>query len=246
VLILLCLCLGSVVYLSLDFLFHSPKFDLAIREIRGLRNVPENQILMKLGAVEDQSKNLIALDLDEIRRSLELIPWIRSAVVRRVLPDKLIIEVTERVPVAFARVDHATFLVDDQGVLLESDSEFPHEFDFPVITVESPKAAEAGRCAYDQDKFWEYQDYVYNNYWGLEIDNLKFYAGQVGLDQAMFDQCLDSGVKKAEVDLDFKDAILRSFHGTPTFLINNKVVLHGMTSLDKFSAVIDPILAEAP
>jgi len=116
--------------------------------------------------------------------------------------------------------------------------------DFPVITLESPKAAEAGRCAYDQDKFWEYQDYVYNNYWGLETDNLKFYASQVGLNQAVFDQCLDSGVKKAEVDLDFQDAMLRSFHGTPTFLINNKVVLHGMTSMDKFATVIDPILAE--
>jgi len=117
--------------------------------------------------------------------------------------------------------------------------------DFPVITVESPKAAEAGRCAYDQGRFWEYQDYVYNNYWGLEVDNLKFYASQVGLNQVVFDQCLDSGVKQAEVDLDFKDAMLRSFNGTPTFLINNKVVIHGMTSLDKFAAVIDPILAEA-
>ena len=134
VIILLCISLGSVVYVTLDFLLRSPKFNLAIREIRGLRNVPENQILMKLKAVEDQNKNVISLDLDEIRRSLELIPWIRSVVVRRVLPDKLIIEVTERVPIAFARVDHATFLVDDQGVLLESDSEYPHEFDFPVIT----------------------------------------------------------------------------------------------------------------
>ena len=133
-LIVLCISLGSMVYLTLDFLLHSPKFDLAIREIHGLRNVPENQILMKLRAVEDQTKNLLSLDLDELRRSLELIPWIRSAVVRRVFPDKLIIEVVERVPIAFARVDHATFLVDEQGVLLESNSESPHEFDFPVIT----------------------------------------------------------------------------------------------------------------
>jgi protein-disulfide isomerase len=117
--------------------------------------------------------------------------------------------------------------------------------DYPVITVESPKAAEAGRCAYDQGKFWEYQDYVYNNYWGLETDNLKFYASQVGLNQAIFDQCLDSGVKKAEVNLDFKDALLRSFRGTPTFLINDKAVIVGMAPLDKFAAVIDPILAEA-
>jgi len=114
-----------------------------------------------------------------------------------------------------------------------------------VITLESPKAAEAGRCAYDQGKFWEYQDYLYNNYQGIEIAYLKFYAGRIGLDQEMFDQCLDSGVKEAEVNLDFRDAMLRSLDGTPTFLINNKVEIVGMASLDKFAAVIDPILAEA-
>jgi protein-disulfide isomerase len=116
--------------------------------------------------------------------------------------------------------------------------------DFPVITLESPKAAEAGRCAYDQGKFWEYQDYLYNNYQGIEIPYLKFYADRVGLDQAAFDQCLDSGAKKAEINLDFQDAIIRSIDATPTFLINNKVAIVGMAPLDKFAAIIDPILAE--
>ena len=117
--------------------------------------------------------------------------------------------------------------------------------DFPVITLESPKAAEAGRCAYDQGKFWEYQDYLYNNYEGLDIFSLRLYAYSIGLDQARFDQCLNSGVKQAEVDLDFKDAMIRSLQATPTFLINNKVEIVGMASLDKFASVIDPILAEA-
>ena len=117
--------------------------------------------------------------------------------------------------------------------------------DFPVISLESPKAAEAGRCAYDQDMFWEYQDYLYNNYQGIEIPYLKLYASRVGLDQAVFDQCLDSGVKKAEVNLDFQDAMIRSLDGTPTFLINDKVAIVGMAPLDKFAAIIDPILAEA-
>jgi protein-disulfide isomerase len=117
--------------------------------------------------------------------------------------------------------------------------------DFPVITLESPKAAEAGRCAYDQGKFWEYQDYLYNNYQGIEIPYLKYYAYRVGLDQTVFDQCLDSGVKKAEVNLDFQDAMLRSIDATPTFLINDKVAIVGMAPLDKFAAIIDPILAEA-
>jgi protein-disulfide isomerase len=117
--------------------------------------------------------------------------------------------------------------------------------DFPVVTMQSSKAAEAGRCAYDQDKFWEYQDFLYNNYQGITITYLKLYAGAIGLDQAMFDQCLDSGVKAAEVNLDFNDAMIRYLHSTPTFLINNKVEIVGMASLAKFAAVIDPILAEA-
>jgi protein-disulfide isomerase len=117
--------------------------------------------------------------------------------------------------------------------------------DFPVITLESPKAAEAGRCAYDQDKFWEYQDYLYNNYMGIEIAYLKYYAGRVGLNQAVFDQCLDSGAKKAEINLDYQDALIRSIDATPTFLINDKVAIVGMAPLDKFAAIIDPILAEA-
>ena len=33
--------------------------------------------------------------------------------------------------------------------------------DFPVITPQSPKAAEAGQCAYDQGKFWDYHDLLY-------------------------------------------------------------------------------------
>jgi len=117
--------------------------------------------------------------------------------------------------------------------------------DFPVITLESPKAAEAGRCAYDQDKFWQYQDYLYNHYQGLQIAYLKYYAGRIGLDQAIFDQCLDSGAKEAEVNLDFRDAMIRSLGATPTFLINDKVEIIGMASLEKFASVIDPILAGA-
>jgi len=65
------------------------------------------------------------------------------------------------------------------------------------------------------------------------------------LDQARFDQCLDSGVKEAEVNLDFRDAMVRSISSTPTFLINNKVAIVGMAPLAKFAAIIDPILAAA-
>ena len=39
--------------------------------------------------------------------------------------------------------------------------------------------------------------------------------------------------------------MIRSIDATPTFLINDKVAIIGMAPLDKFAAIIDPILAEA-
>jgi protein-disulfide isomerase len=115
--------------------------------------------------------------------------------------------------------------------------------DFPVVSLDSHKAAEAGRCADGQGRFWEYQDYLFNNYQGIYNAALKFYASRVGLNQVMFDRCLDNGAKEAVVNLDFRDAMYRYLDGTPTFIINNKAMIVGLAPLDRFAAVIDPILA---
>ena len=44
--------------------------------------------------------NLFVVDLNQVRRNLELVPWIKSAAVERVLPDTLKLRLTERSPVA--------------------------------------------------------------------------------------------------------------------------------------------------
>ena len=69
--------------------------------------------------------------------------------------------------------------------------------DFPLITAQSPLAAEAAQCALDQGLFWEYHDYVYERFQGLFEDDLVFYAGQVGLDMEAFQTCLDSRQHRA-------------------------------------------------
>lgn len=48
--------------------------------------------------------NLLALDLNRVKRDLELVPWIQSAAVERVLPRTLHLRITEREPVAQVRV----------------------------------------------------------------------------------------------------------------------------------------------
>jgi cell division protein FtsQ len=116
-----------------SYLLRSPRFHIAIKEIDGLHYVRQNQVLMKVKEIEERNRNLMALDIDRLRRSLELLPWVKGAIVRRALPDKLLIQVVERVPIAFARVEDSTWLVDEEGTLLETRSEQFSEFDFPVI-----------------------------------------------------------------------------------------------------------------
>ena len=120
--------------------------------------------------------------------------------------------------------------------------------DYPSVTLDSPRAAEAARCAYDQGKFWEYHDYLFSHMEALGVNALKVYASLLGLERTQFDQCLDSGARKAEVLLDFQDALLRQVGVLPTFYVVHidETRLVGPPSFELLVSVIDPILATTP
>ncbi|HTX90763.1 MAG TPA: thioredoxin domain-containing protein [Anaerolineales bacterium] len=114
--------------------------------------------------------------------------------------------------------------------------------DYPIITAQSPKAAEAGQCASDQGKFWEYHDLLYQKAPALSVSDLKAYAAGLGLDAARFDDCLDSGQDAPKVNQSWQEAKALGFVGTPAFVINGEK-LAGPGDLATFSRIIDPLLA---
>ncbi len=70
--------------------------------------------------------------------------------------------------------------------------------DFAFLGPESSRAAEAGMCASEQGKFWDYHDYLFThqngeNQGAFADPNLKNFAKIVGLDTTLFNGCLDSG-----------------------------------------------------
>ena len=96
--------------------------------------------------------------------------------------------------------------------------------DFPVITPQSPHAAQAGQCAHDQGLFWRFHDITYEreNFSALLENDLRFYAEQAGAEMQQFNQCLDSNQHAQTVNLNEQAAFALGLRGTPGFAINGQ------------------------
>jgi protein-disulfide isomerase len=99
--------------------------------------------------------------------------------------------------------------------------------DFPV-TSSHPTAhisAEAARCANDQDKFWTYSDMLFANQNTNTTVDLKKFAKDIGLDTQKFNACLDSRKYQPIIQKEFDEASKSGIYGTPTFFINDQVIV---------------------
>jgi protein-disulfide isomerase len=116
--------------------------------------------------------------------------------------------------------------------------------DFPLDSIhpQARGAAEAARCAQDQRKFWEYHDVLFSQSPQLAREDLRRYAGQVGLDVKKFEDCLAAGVHKASVQRDLDEGNRLGITGTPAFFINGRT-LSGAQPLEAFTRLIEQELA---
>ncbi len=98
--------------------------------------------------------------------------------------------------------------------------------DYPLPNhMQDFKAAEAGHCANEQGNFWELHDTMFARQLELQIEDLKRYARELGLDQAAFDGCLDSGRFAETVLSDLTNGDRYGVSSTPTAFINGRVVM---------------------
>lgn len=80
-------------------------------------------------------------DLETISEEIERLPWVRSAVVTRVLPSGVRVRVTERAPAVIARTQAGRLVwVDDEGVVLGVAS--PGEDEFFVRGLDERRVAD--------------------------------------------------------------------------------------------------------
>ena len=101
------------------------------------------QTLIEISGVET-GVNLLTLDLDAIRDSIEALPLVDTAIVERVFPADLEIRVTEKKPIAwlacqaegvFPRMTEGSALLSAQGEVLRCDRLLPQFYELPIIEV---------------------------------------------------------------------------------------------------------------
>lgn len=117
---------------GVQFLLYSPGMLLKPDqiELRGSRIVSREAVLQQF--IHDRNGSVLRVPLDTRRSQLEQIPWVESASVQRILPNRLRVELTERTPVAFARNGAELALIDAHGVIL--DRPRGEDLHFPIVS----------------------------------------------------------------------------------------------------------------
>ncbi len=117
---------------------------------------------------------------------------------------------------------------------------------FPLDNIHpmAQASAQAGECAYEQDKFWEYHDKLFANQQSLSNDNLKKWAKEAGLDENKFNSCFDNKKYESEVAKDQQEGLKAGVQGTPAFLINGQLY-SGALPYAQIKQLIDTELAKA-
>ena len=117
-----------------------------------------------------------------------------------------------------------------------------------VLRVFPPyELGQAVLCANDQGKFLEYHNYLFANSDKIkQLDDLKTFAKNLGLNESNFTDCLDSGKYKSKAESWYnqgvsdlqKAGIAQDKIGTPAFFVNGEAVI-GVVPYADFAKIIE-------
>ena len=117
--------------------------------------------------------------------------------------------------------------------------------DFPYRGQESVNAAVAARAAQAQGRFWEYHELLYDGQFsGFSDENLFALAKKADLDVQRFERDYGSGRYAEPVQADFERGQSIGVNGTPTFFINDQVLV-GLQPIGVFENAIEDARREA-
>jgi len=121
-----------------QFLIHDSRFavsgpdgaeDASAIQIQGAQHASRRAI--EAAFAEDMGRSLYMVPLDGRRATLRTVDWVKDATVMRLWPDRVLVRVAERKPVAFVTLSGSRYgLIDEDGVILPPATD---RFHLPVL-----------------------------------------------------------------------------------------------------------------
>lgn len=125
---------AMLILIGLGYWFlNSPGFNISQVEVTGNRLLNSEDVVRVSGV---DKINVFGLHEEEVAAKIKTLPYILEANVSKALPDKLTVTVTERQSILNWKVDSYSYLVDPEGVVLDSyfEQDLPEGAKaFPVI-----------------------------------------------------------------------------------------------------------------
>ena len=123
--------------------------DTADFVVQGITHTSRDRVVRVFA--DDFGKNISLVPIEERRRMLLAVDWIRDASVSRVWPNRIVVRVTERKPVAFLKLAFdpkrptsvRPAMIDEDGVIL-NQPERAH-FSFPILSGVNERQSESVR-----------------------------------------------------------------------------------------------------
>jgi cell division protein FtsQ len=128
--VLVFLLLGAGGAAAYSWLGRSAIFSVRVVDMNPCAHVKGDEVSAILKGVA--RGNIWSLSKEEIGRRILSHPFVREVVVRKAFPDKLVVSIEEREPVAMVNLD-ALYYVDERGDIFKRLTAYDAK-DFPIIT----------------------------------------------------------------------------------------------------------------
>ncbi len=110
------LMLAGFGYAFTNYLSESPRFQVTSIRVDGANVLREEAIVALAGF--SQNDNVLLSDLDSKQEIIASLPYVRSCEIKRAYPDRIIITIEEREPLAAIQVHNHIYEIDREGVVL--------------------------------------------------------------------------------------------------------------------------------
>ena len=128
-LIVLCVVYGG--YRGAEALLSSDALTVTNITVTGNHKLSRGEVLSLLEPL--QGRNMLFVNLDEVRRTLMASPWVADASLRRELPGRVDVVITEREPVAIGRFAEGLFVIDEDGSIVDEFGPNHADLDLPLV-----------------------------------------------------------------------------------------------------------------